>query len=198
MLSNDVKLLAVYDQLEKKIDTLQLKHGVDGSKGDTGPKGATGPKGTSGTLGISGVKGVKGDKGDKGDKGNHGDQGISVTDATVDLDNHLVLTLSDGKEIDAGDITGDALGDRYYTSGSKVSITNSTDPNKDFKNPLFTYTDGALTLITYKTASGDVTATKTLTYSSGVLTQLVEVSPTGTITKIYHYTDGVLVRISQS
>ena len=197
MLSNDVKLLAVYDQLEKKIDTLQLKHGVDGSKGDTGPKGATGPKGTSGTLGTSGAKGDKGDKGAKGDKGVEGDQGVSVTDASVDIDNHLVITLSDGNEIDVGDVAGHGDGsDKYYTSGSKVNINN--DPNKDFINPEFTYTDGALTLITYKSTSGDVTATKTLTYAGGVLTQIVQVSPKGTLTKTLQYTDGVLVRITQA
>ena len=196
MLSNDVKLLAVYDQLEKQIKALQLKHGVDGTNGADGIsiKGDQGDRGHDG-IGHDGKQGARGADGSNGSDGN---DGVSITDASIDLDNHLVLTLSDGKEIDAGDITGDSLGDRYYTSGSKVNITNSTDSNKDFKNPLFTYTDGALTLITYKTASGDVTATKTLTYSSGVLTQLVEVSPTGTITKIYHYTDGVLVRISQS
>jgi hypothetical protein len=69
-------------------------------------------EGKEGPRGLQGIKGDKGDKGDRGApaedgksiKGDKGDQGVSVVDASIDFDNSLVLTLSDGTEIDAGQI----------------------------------------------------------------------------------------------
>jgi len=196
VISTDLKLIAIHDKLDKKINTLQLKHGVDGAEGDRGATGDQGKKGAQGDQGASGTKGDRGATGDQGKKGDQGDQGVSVTEATVDLDNHLVFKLSDGNEIDAGEVAGGSGGDQYFRSGSKVTVNN--DNLKDFKNPVFTYTGDNITLITYKTSAGVTTATKTFTYAGGVISQLVEVSSTGTITKLYHYTDGVLTRISEA
>lgn len=61
------------------------------------------------TFTFSGLKGTKGDpgeKGDPGDTGPTGPQGVSVVTAQIQENGHLVLTLSEGEPIDAGDATG--------------------------------------------------------------------------------------------
>ena len=56
--------------------------------------------------GLKGTKGATGDKGDTGDTGPTGPQGVSVVTAQIQENGHLVLTLSEGEPIDAGDATG--------------------------------------------------------------------------------------------
>lgn len=126
MISQDAKLLAVYDKLEREIKALQLKHGKDGRDGNDGKsiKGDRGADGVSikGDTGKDGVS-VKGDRGASG----VGTDGVSVVSAEVDFDNHLVLKMSDGTVIDAGDVgTGSGGGDKYYRSGSKVTVNASS------------------------------------------------------------------------
>lgn len=69
-----------------------------------GPQGIQGPKGEQGDRGADGVNGKDGVDGRDGKDGDKGADGVSVIDATVDFDNSLVLKLSDGSEIDAGQI----------------------------------------------------------------------------------------------
>lgn len=57
-------------------------------------------------YGLKGTKGDAGDKGDTGDTGPTGPQGVSVVTAQIQENGHLVLTLSEGDPIDAGDATG--------------------------------------------------------------------------------------------
>ena len=54
--------------------------------------------------GAKGETGSKGDKGDKGDTGNKGDTGTSVSGMSINANNHLIITLSDGTTVDAGAI----------------------------------------------------------------------------------------------
>ena len=81
--------------------------GDKGDKGDTveGPQGLKGDtiRGQRGLRGES-VKGTKGDKGDKGDKGNTGDNGISIKSTRVNAKDHLIITYSDGRKEDAGEL----------------------------------------------------------------------------------------------
>ena len=193
MISHDAKLLAVYDKLEKQIKNLQLKHGIDGKDGADGIsiKGDQGDRGHEGLQGLQGLKGLKGADGDQGDQG---DQGVSIVDAKVDFDNHLVISLSDGTEIDAGELKGGSGGDQYYRSGSKVNVTNVESDSERLKEPVFTYTGGLLTLVTYSD-----TTTKELTYTDSILTQLVQTSPNSPlVTKTFNYTDGVLTSITET
>lgn len=110
MLSNDVKLLAVFDTLEKRVSSLTLKQGEKGPKGDKGEQGSSGEKGDRGEKGLQGVAGAKGETGPKGEDG---EAGISVVDVRVDFDNHIVVTLSDGNEIDAGEINIEGTASNY-------------------------------------------------------------------------------------
>lgn len=58
-------------------------------------------------LFVIGVpQGIQGDKGETGETGATGPQGVSVTNATVNEDGDLVITLSAGEPINAGSVIG--------------------------------------------------------------------------------------------
>ena len=81
-------------------------------EGETLPAGSsvtvtktTSPEGT--LLFVIGVpQGIQGDKGDPGETGSTGPQGVSITNATVNEDGDLVITLSAGEPINAGSVIG--------------------------------------------------------------------------------------------
>lgn len=81
-------------------------------EGETLPAGSsvtvtktTSPEGN--LLFVIGVpQGVQGDKGETGETGTTGPQGVSVTNATVNEDGDLVITLSAGEPINAGSVIG--------------------------------------------------------------------------------------------
>jgi len=114
MVNSDVKLLAVLDKVERQFASLSLERGEQGLKGDKGDIGPKGEKGATGTTGAVGATGKAGPSGAKGNTGPKGDNGISIEQVRLDFDNHLVVTLSDGSEIDAGDVntSSDGLGNR--------------------------------------------------------------------------------------
>ena len=97
------KTLDNFDLRVEKLEERQLLRGEKGDKGEsvTGPVGPIGPKGADGRDGAPGAKGTKGDT---GPVGKTGQQGISVVDAEVALDGNLVIKLSNGNIIDAGEI----------------------------------------------------------------------------------------------
>ena len=168
MISYDAKLIAIYDKLEKQIKTLQLKHGIDGNDGADGIsiKGDQGDRGHDG-VGHDGKQGAAGADGAAGD---HGVDGVSITSAKIDFDNHLVISLSDGTEIDAGALQGGSGGDQYFRSGSTVKINN--DNLKDFKNPTYTFFgaghpdgEGNMDRIDFFDTAGVATASKSFRYS---------------------------------
>jgi hypothetical protein len=90
-----------------------------GDKGDKGDKGAVGPQGPKG------IDGVAGKDGKQGVDGKDGIDGISVTDARVDFDGSLVITLSNGQEINAGDVIPNDKKDLIIQSlkNSTLSLT---------------------------------------------------------------------------
>ena len=93
------------------------------------------------TFTFSGLKGTKGDTGDKGDAGDTGPtgpQGVSVVTAQINEQGHLIITLSEGEPIDAGDATGpigpqgiqgeagESVGSIQRTSGTGAPGTTDT------------------------------------------------------------------------
>jgi hypothetical protein len=83
--------------------------GPPGPPGPSGPEGDTGLPGGSGEPGATGATGEPGPAGPTGaigPEGPAGPAGVSVTNVTVvEVDNnecHLIVTLSDGSQIDAG------------------------------------------------------------------------------------------------
>ena len=84
------------DLMETKV-LIPLKDGEKGEKGDKGDTGKSGKDGKDGKDGIDGKDGV-------GKDGKQGKDGVSVVDAEIAVDDHLVIKLSNGKEIDAGEL----------------------------------------------------------------------------------------------
>lgn len=93
------------------------------------------------TFKFYGLKGTKGDTGDKGNTGNTGPvgpQGVSVVTAQINEQGHLIITLSEGEPIDAGDATGpigpqgiqgeagESVGSIQRTSGTGAPGTTDT------------------------------------------------------------------------
>lgn len=74
--------------------------------------------------GLKGETGAKGDTGDKGDTGATGPQGVSVTDAEINESGRLIITLSAGEPIDAGNAVGPtgAKGDTGATGPEGASV----------------------------------------------------------------------------
>lgn len=124
MASVDTKLLVVVDELNKvkqnltKVEelasTVQQQVGPKGEKGDKGDKGDPGPAGKDGSDGKDGINGKD---------GVDGKDGVSVVDASVDFDNSLVLKLSDGTTIDAGQIEVKGAGPQVISSSFPIRET---------------------------------------------------------------------------
>ena len=112
-----------------------------GDKGDKGDKGADGRQGVDGKNGLNGRDGKD---------GVDGSDGISVTDAKIDFDGSLVITLSTGKELNVGEVVAPELQDRIklVTSGGAGTVLpdQSGNANKYLK------TDG--TVLSWDTVSG--------------------------------------------
>ena len=65
-----------------------------------------GPAGEPGTPGTPGQDGKPGADGKPGQDGANGADGVGIVGATINSEGHLILTLSNGTEIDAGLVKG--------------------------------------------------------------------------------------------
>ena len=80
--------------------------------GKDGKDGTNAKDGRDGRPGRDGAKGDKGDRGLDGRNGVDGKDGISVTDAKIDFDGSLIISLSTGKEINVGEVVSSDLADK--------------------------------------------------------------------------------------
>ena len=134
------KTLDNFDQRVKTAENQQLLHGKDGVDGKNGKDGINGKDGQDGKNGRDGIAGPKGDKGDTGAVGKNGKAGVSVVDAEVAADDHLVLKLSDGKIIDAGELPVGRIVEQaaVHVAGNAWQITvSSTAPSSPQLNDLW-------------------------------------------------------------
>lgn len=91
-------------QLEKRISNIKDgRDGIDGRDGKDGEPGRPGKDGKDGRPGRDGKDGVN---------GVDGQDGISVTNVFLDFDNSLVIELSDGRQINAGEVLPPDISDR--------------------------------------------------------------------------------------
>lgn len=189
-LALDSKFSKQVKALSKDIEALQAQAAQKPPKGDKGDPGAKGDKGEKGERGPAGPKG------DSGAQGPQGDCGVSVVDVKVEADNHLVVFLSDGKEIDAGEIgTGGTDKTVYRTPlvvNRTVTTTGGGGGGSTESGPAFDYTNGLLTQITYD--SGNY---KTFAYTDGVLASIVYYKGDVIITKTFNYAGGLLASIDE-
>ena len=86
----------VTDVIEKRV--LTIKDGRDGSSGSDGRNGR------DGKPGRDGVNGKQGTPGAPGKDGTDGVDGVSVTNANIDFDGSLVISLSSGQQINVGEV----------------------------------------------------------------------------------------------
>lgn len=116
----------VYQKLEGRVISLesrQLQKGDKGDKGDAGRDGKDGV-GRDGKDGKDAV-GRDGKDGIDGKDGKDGKAGVGIVDVDVAADNHLVVTLSNGKEIDAGELPVSDSKSGVFVSGNAWQITVS-------------------------------------------------------------------------
>jgi hypothetical protein len=148
--------------MEKKVsDQLEVAKSIVPEKGDKGDKGDKGLDGKAGQNGRDGRDGIN------GKDGVDGSDGVSVTDAHIDFDGSLVITLSTGKELNVGEVVAPELAEkiRLVTSGGAGTVLpdQSGNANKYLK------TDGSV--LSWATVSGgsvtSVTGTSPVVSSGG-------------------------------
>lgn len=103
--SLEAKVAAIALLLDKKMPTLEEQVAtvskLEGPQGVQGPKGDKGDKGEAGKDGKDGRDGLNGKD---GQDGKDGKDGVSVVEAYLDFDNSLIVKLSNGSIINAGQI----------------------------------------------------------------------------------------------
>jgi len=134
-------------------------------------KGDKGDKGNSGLNGRPGVDGKNGLNGRDGKNGIDGKDGVSVTDAKIDFDGSLIISLSTGQEINVGEVVAPDLAEKI-----KVISTMSTNGAVGIKDEGTSITSGVKTI-------NFVGATVTATNSGDDVTVNVSAG-TGTVTSV--------------
>ena len=132
-----------------------------------------GPKGDQGERGIDGAPGrdgVDGRNGRDGKDGKDGKDGVSVTDAKIDFDGSLIITLSTGREINVGEVVSPDLAE-------KIKVTMSTNSTVAIQDEGSTITSGVRNInftgtgVT-ATASGDSVTVNVSGGGSGTVTSV--------------------------
>ena len=106
------KFAQLNGEIQSKVASVQDgqdgKNGKDGRDGKQGPAGATGPAGRDGVPGRDGVD---------------GSDGTGVAAARIDFDGSLIITLDDGREINAGEVVPFDVAERIkvITNGGGTS-----------------------------------------------------------------------------
>ena len=139
-------------QLEKRISNIKDgRDGIDGRDGKDGEPGRAGKDGKDGRSGRDGKDGVN---------GVDGQDGISVTNVFLDFDNSLVIELSDGRQINAGEVLPPDISDRL-----KVIINQGASggggggaslPDQTGNSGKFLTTDGTNASWSTPAGAGDV------------------------------------------
>ena len=153
----------VANQLALRIAS--IKDGRDGKDGKNGKDGR------DGKAGRDGKDGNKGDKGSDGRDGVDGVDGVSVVNANIDFDGSLVITLSDGRELNVGEVVAPDLAERI-----KVISTMSTNGAVGIKDEGTSISTGVKNI-------NFVGATVTATNSGDDVTVNVSAG-TGTVTSV--------------
>ena len=115
----EADIRAKYDDLGQKITDRvnSIQDGRDGTNGSDGRDGKDGKDGRPGRDGKDGRDGMQ------GAAGVPGEDGVSVTDAKIDFDGSLIISLSNGREINVGEVVAPDLAERIkvITNGGGTS-----------------------------------------------------------------------------
>ena len=163
---------SVGNSIEKRVSS--IKDGRDGSNGKDGRDGKDGKNGKDG------LKGDRGLDGQAGRDGVDGIDGVSVVNANIDFDGSLIISLSDGREINVGEVVSADVAEKI-----KVISTMSTNAAIAVKEEGTTLTSGVKSLnfvgtgITATTSGDDVTVTVAGGGGSGTVTSVAATAGTG-------------------
>jgi hypothetical protein len=117
----EADIRAKYDDLGQKITDRvnSIQDGRDGINGSDGRDGKDGKDGRPGRDGKDGRDGMQ------GAAGVPGEDGVSVTDAKIDFDGSLVISLSNGREINVGEVVAPDVAEkiRIVANGGGTSQT---------------------------------------------------------------------------
>ena len=162
-------------QIKDKVSS--LKDGQSGRDGKDGKPGRDGKDGAS----------VKGDRGADGKPGQDGQDGVSVVDAKIDFDGSLTITLSNGRQINAGEVVPMDIADRIkvITNGGGTS-QYVLDAIADLQTQISAIQGG----LNYRGTWNASTNTPTLTSSTGTSNYYYVVSVSGS-TNLNGITDWV-------
>ena len=176
----------VANQLATRIAS--IKDGKDGKDGSNAKDGR------DGRPGRDGAKGDKGDRGLDGRNGIDGKDGVSVTDAKIDFDGSLIITLSTGQEINVGEVVSPDLADKIQvistmsTNGAVGIKDEGTSISTGVKNINFvgatvTATNsGDDVTVNVSAGTGTVTSVAVSGGTTGLTTSGGPITTTGTIT----------------
>ena len=179
-----------YDETGKAIEkrVASIKDGRDGQDGIDGINGKDGLKGKDG------VKGDKGDKGLDGINGVDGVDGVSITDAHIDFDGSLIITLSDGKLLNVGEVVSQDIAEKIKvinTMSTNASLTIE-DEGASISGAVRTinFVGAAVTAsasgdevtVNVSAGTGTVTSVAVSGGSTGLTTSGGPITTTGTIT----------------
>lgn len=129
-----LQLASVVGKLKKKVSDLDSKADtIKKLQGPQGEQGLQGPKGDAGKDGLPGRDGKDGRDGVDGKDGKDGKPGVSVVDAYIDIDNALVLKLSNGIEVSAGELpqTSKSKDNIYIQNTQQFALDGLPDANED-------------------------------------------------------------------
>ena len=110
--------------------TLEQLQMLKGPQGEQGPEGPEGPQGERGIQGIQGVQGPTGPQGERGDMGPEGANGVSVQNVVIE-NNHLMVTLSNGQVLDAGEMPA-GQGGAGMTDEERQELENLKEMKQQF------------------------------------------------------------------
>ena len=97
-------LKKIKSDFEAKFDSLNYDIQTKVASLKDGEQGLQGPKGDQGERGLDGSNGRDGRDGKDGKDGVDGVDGVGVRDAKIDFDGSLVISLTDGREINCGEV----------------------------------------------------------------------------------------------
>jgi hypothetical protein len=158
---------AVQDNVDLIVEAIKVMENkvtaqLEVAKSIVPEKGDKGDKGERGLDGRSGVDGKNGLNGRDGKNGIDGKDGVSVTDAKIDFDGSLVITLSTGQEINVGEVVAPDLAEKIKvistmsTNGAVAILDEGTSITSGVKSINFIGTG-----VTATTSGDDVTVTVT-------------------------------------
>ena len=179
-----------YDETGKVIEkrVASIKDGRDGRDGVDGRAGKDGRPGRDGAVGPRGIDGLN------GSNGVDGVDGISITDAHIDFDGSLIITLSDGKLLNVGEVVSQDIAEKIKviqtmsTNGAvgikdEGSSISTGVKNINFVGATVTATNsGDDVTVNVSAGTGTVTSVAVSGGTTGLTTSGGPITTTGTIT----------------